>query len=69
MYPLKLKSLCKAKNMVNKTKWQSTEWVMIFTNPTFDRGSSQNIHKGHKKQKQANKKLKKLDIKIPNNPI
>ena len=30
---LKLKSLCKAKDMVNKTEWQPTEWKKIFTNP------------------------------------
>ena len=35
---LKLKSFCKAKDKVNKTKRQSTEWEKIFTNPTSDRG-------------------------------
>ena len=48
---LKLRSFCKAKDTVNKTKSQPPEWEKIFTNPTSDRG------------------LKKLDIKIPNNPI
>ena len=30
----KLRSFCKAKNTVNKTKQQTTEWENIFTNPT-----------------------------------
>ena len=35
---LKLKSFYKAKDTVNKTKRQPTEWEKIFTNPTSDRG-------------------------------
>ena len=35
---LKLRSFCKAKNTVDKTKQQPTEWEKIFTNPTSDRG-------------------------------
>ena len=39
---LKLKSFCKAKEKVIKTKWQATEWEKkIFTNPTSVRGKSQ----------------------------
>ena len=34
---LKLKSFYKAKDMVNKTKQQSTEWEKFFTNRTSDR--------------------------------
>ena len=56
---LKLKSFCKAKNMVNKTKWQPTEWEKIFTNPTSERGLISKI----------DKELKKLVIKRTNNPI
>ena len=56
---LKLKSFCKAKDMVNKTKQQPTECEKIFTNTTSDRGLISKIYK----------ELKKLDIKIPNNPI
>lgn len=56
---LKLKSFSKAKDMVNKTKWQSTEWENIFTNPTSDRGLISKIYK----------ELKNLDIKIPDNSI
>ena len=54
---LKLKSLCKAKDMVNKTKRQPTEWGKIFTNPTSERGQISKIYK----------ELKKLVIKRTNN--
>jgi hypothetical protein len=37
---IKLHSLCKAKNTVNRTKRQPTNWENIFTNPTSDRGLS-----------------------------
>ena len=56
---LKLKSFCKAKNMVNKTKQQPTEWEKIFTNPTSDSGMISKIYK----------EFKKLVIKRTNNPI
>ena len=56
---LKLRSFCKAKDTVHKTKWQPTEWENIFTNPTSDRGLISKIYK----------ELKKLDIKILINPI
>ena len=35
---IKLQSLYKAKDTVNWTKWQPTNWEKIFTNPTSDRG-------------------------------
>jgi hypothetical protein len=36
---IKLESFCKAKNRVNKTNQQPTNWEKkIFTNPTSDRG-------------------------------
>ena len=56
---LKLKSFCKAKDIVNKIKWQPTEWKKIFTNPTSDRGLISKIYK----------ELQKLVIKRTNNPI
>jgi hypothetical protein len=56
---IKLQSFCKAKDTVNKTKWQSTDWKTIFTNPKSDRGQISKIYKEHKK----------LDSRKPNNPI
>jgi hypothetical protein len=50
---IKLKSFCKAKDTVNRTKQQLTDWEKIFTNP---------ISKIYKE-------LKKLDSKEPKNPI
>ena len=56
---IKLQSFCKAKDTVNRTKWQATDWEKIFTNPTSDRGLISNIYK----------ELKKLDFREPNNYI
>ena len=42
---LKLRSFCKAKNTINKTKRQPTEWEKIFTNPTSDRELISKIYK------------------------
>ena len=54
---MKLKSFCKAKDTVNRTKWQPTDWERIFTNSTSDRGLISKIYK----------ELKKLDTNYPNN--
>jgi hypothetical protein len=35
---IKLQSFCKAKDTVNKTKQQPTDWEKIFTNPISNRG-------------------------------
>ena len=35
---IKLQSFCKAKDTVNRTKFQPTDWEKIFTNATSDRG-------------------------------
>ena len=56
---IKLQSFCKAKDTVNRTKWQPTNWEKIFTNPTSDSGLISNIYK----------ELKKLDSRVSNNPI
>ena len=56
---LKLRSICKVKDTVIKTKSQPTEWEKIFTNPTSDKGLISKIYK----------ELKKPDIEILNNPI
>ena len=53
------KLLFTGKDTVNNTKWQPTKWKKTFTNPTSDRLLISKIHK----------ELKKLDIKLPNNPI
>jgi hypothetical protein len=46
---IKLQSFCKAKDPVNKTKHQPTDWEKIFTNPKSDRGLISNIYKELKK--------------------
>ena len=46
---LKLRSFCEAKDIVNKTKWQPTEWEKIFTNPISERGLISKISKELKK--------------------
>jgi hypothetical protein len=56
---MKLKSLCKAKDTVNRTKQHPTNGERIFTNPSSDRGL---IYK-------TDKELKKLDTSNPTNPI
>jgi hypothetical protein len=56
---IKLQSFCKAKDIVNKTKRQPTDWKKIFTNPKADRGLICNIYK----------ELKKLDSRETNNLI
>jgi hypothetical protein len=53
----KLQSFCKAKDTVNRTKEQPTDWEMIFINPTSNRGLISNIYQ----------ELKKLDFWEPNN--
>jgi hypothetical protein len=56
---IKLKSFYKAKDTVNRTKRQPTDWEKIFNHPTSDRELISNVHK----------ELKKLDSREPNNPI
>ncbi|KAL6038780.1 hypothetical protein STEG23_010303, partial [Scotinomys teguina] len=56
---MKLRSFCKAKDTVTKTKRLPTEWEKIFTNPTSDRGLISRIYK----------ELKKHDIKTSNSTI
>ena len=56
---IKLQSFCKAKDTVNRTKWQPTNWEKVFNNPTSDRGLKSNIYK----------ELKKLDCREPSNHI
>ena len=56
---LNMKSLYMARDILNNTKCQSSEWEDIFTNTLFDRGLITKIYK----------ELKKLDIKIANDTI
>ena len=56
---LKIKSFCTAKETVNKTKRQPTEWEKIFANDISDKGLVSKIYK----------ELIKLNSKETNNPI
>jgi hypothetical protein len=42
---IKLQSFCKAKDTINKTKRQPTDWKKIFTNPKSNRGLISIIYK------------------------
>ena len=57
-HQIKLQRFCKAKDTVNKTKRQPTDWEKIFINPSSYRGLISNIYK----------ELKKLDSRNSNNP-
>ena len=46
---IKLESLCKVKDTVNRAKRQPTDWEKIFTNPISIRGLISNIYKELKK--------------------
>jgi hypothetical protein len=50
-------SLCKAKDTIIRTKWQRTDWEMIFINTTSERGLIFEIYKT----------LRKLNPNNPNN--
>ena len=56
---IKLQNFCKAKDTINRTKQQATNWIKIFTNPILNRGLISNM----------NKELKKLDSRESHNPI
>ena len=56
---MKLKIFCTAKETINKTKRQPSEWEKIFANESTDEGLISKIYK----------QLMQLDIKKANNPI
>jgi hypothetical protein len=56
---IKLKSFCKANDIVNRKKWQPTDWEKIFTNPTSNRWPLSKIYE----------ELNNLGSREPKNPI
>jgi len=46
---IKLQSFCKAKDTVNRMKWQPTDWEKIFSNPPSDTGLISKTYKKLKK--------------------
>ena len=59
---IKLKSFSKAKNTINRTKQQLTEWKKIFINSTSDRGLISKICKELKKLEINNSIKNGIDI-------
>ena len=45
MVHYKIAKICKAKNIVNRTKWKLTDWEKFFINPIYDRRLMSNLYK------------------------
>ena len=56
---IKIKSFCTAKETINKTERQCTEWEKIFANDISDKGLKSKIYK----------ELIKLNTQKSNNPV
>ena len=56
---MKIKSFCTAKETINKTKRQPTEWEKIFANDISDKGLVSKIYK----------ELIKFNTQKTNNPV
>jgi hypothetical protein len=56
---MKLKSFCKAKETVDRTKQQPIDFKNIFSNPTSDRGLMSKVYKELKNLYSKKKKKKK----------
>ena len=68
---LDIQSFCKAKDIVNKTKRQPTDWERIFTSPKSDRELISNIYKELKKldSRKLNSPIKKCGTKLKNSQL
>jgi hypothetical protein len=62
----KIEKLCKAKDIVNRKKWQPTNWEKIFTNPKSDRGLISKIYKEPNKlvSRERNNSIEKWGTEI-----
>jgi hypothetical protein len=52
---IKLKSFCKAKDTLNRTKWQPIDWEKTFTNSTSDRKLISKVYKSKEVRNQRTK--------------
>jgi hypothetical protein len=66
-----MKSFCEAKDTINNHKRQPTDWEMIFTSPTSDRGLIFKIYKELLSKRKAGTKMEqrlkeRLSSDLPN---